>query len=229
MSDRRLTGVELRAIARGSCWRRARLRCLRRSLCGTAVGRPKGARGAFEGAAVAAARRRDASSNTECATRSASASTKACAARSSALRRKAGCRSTTTQRTASLHRREHDPGGVVSSGAAHPPGRGTGRALPHWRHHALITDRAEPLTLVEREQRRHAQIEFAIRDLERAPVSVTRWALLRQAAWLLFSCLAHNLAHNHVRWIARLGLDVRGRITPRRPPPLSDAAWPHHP
>jgi Transposase DDE domain group 1 len=82
--------------------------------------------------------------------------------------------------------------------------------FPDWRHHAFITDRAEPLALVEREHRRHAQIELAIRDLKEGSGlnHAPSGRFFANAAWLLVSCLAHNL----VRWIAQLGLDLRGPI-----------------
>jgi Transposase DDE domain group 1 len=82
--------------------------------------------------------------------------------------------------------------------------------FPDWRHHAFVTDRAESLSLVEAEHRRHAQIELAIRDLKagsglnHAPSG----RFFANAAWLLISALAHNLA----RWIARLGLQTSGPI-----------------
>lgn len=82
--------------------------------------------------------------------------------------------------------------------------------FPDWRHHAFITDRTEPLPQVEAEHRRHAQIELAIRDLKEGSGlnHAPSGHFFANAAWLLISCLAHNLA----RWIARLGLGVRGPI-----------------
>jgi len=82
--------------------------------------------------------------------------------------------------------------------------------FPDWRHHAFITDRAEPLALVEADHRRHAQIELAIRDLKEGSGlnHAPSGCFFANAAWLLISSLAHNLA----RWIAHLGLDVRGPI-----------------
>jgi hypothetical protein len=82
--------------------------------------------------------------------------------------------------------------------------------FPDWRYHAFITDRDEPLALVEAEHRRHAQIELAIRDLKESSGlnHAPSGRFFANAAWLLVSCLAHNLA----RWIARLGLDASGPI-----------------
>ena len=82
--------------------------------------------------------------------------------------------------------------------------------FPDWRYHALITDRQEPLALVEAEHRRHAQIELAIRDLKEGSGlnHAPSGRFFANAAWLLLSCLAHNLA----RWIAALGLQIGGPI-----------------
>src|SRR2546421_353944 len=82
--------------------------------------------------------------------------------------------------------------------------------FPDWRYHAFITNRVEPLALVERDHRRHAQIELAIRDLKEGSGlnHAPSGCFSANAAWLLISSLAHNLA----RWIAHLGLDVSGPI-----------------
>jgi hypothetical protein len=82
--------------------------------------------------------------------------------------------------------------------------------FPDWRYHAFITDRDEPLALVEAEHRRHAQIELAIRDLKHGSGlnHAPSGRFFANAAWLLVSCLAHDLA----RWIAHLGLELRGPI-----------------
>jgi hypothetical protein len=82
--------------------------------------------------------------------------------------------------------------------------------FPDWRYHAFVTDRDEQLALVEADHRCHAQIELAIRDLKagsglnHAPSG----RFFANAAWLLISAPAHNLA----RWIAHLGCQVRGPI-----------------
>ena len=82
--------------------------------------------------------------------------------------------------------------------------------FPDWRHHAFITDRPEPLAQVEAEHRRHAQIELVIRDLKEGSGlnHAPSGRFFANAAWLLISCLAHNL----LRWIAALGLQLRGPI-----------------
>jgi hypothetical protein len=82
--------------------------------------------------------------------------------------------------------------------------------FPDWRYHAFVTNRDEPLALVERDHRRHAQIELAIRDLKEGSGlnHAPSGSFSANAAWLLISSLAHNLA----RWIAHLGLDTNGPI-----------------
>lgn len=82
--------------------------------------------------------------------------------------------------------------------------------FPDWRYHAFITDRPEPLAEVEQDHRRHAQIELAIRDLKQGSGlnHAPSGRFFANAAWLLASCLAHNL----VRWVARLGLGTSGPI-----------------
>jgi len=82
--------------------------------------------------------------------------------------------------------------------------------FPDWRYHAFITNRSEPLALVEADHRRHAQIELAIRDLKEGSGlnHAPSGRFFANAAWLLISSLAHNLA----RWIAHLGLGASGPI-----------------
>jgi hypothetical protein len=82
--------------------------------------------------------------------------------------------------------------------------------FPDWRYHAFVTNRLEPLTLVERDHRRHAQIELAIRDLKEGSGlnHAPSGCFSANAAWLLISSLAHNLA----RWIAHLGLGASGPV-----------------
>ncbi len=82
--------------------------------------------------------------------------------------------------------------------------------FPDWRHHAFISDSSEPLAQVEADHRRHAQIELAIRDLKQGSGlnHAPSGRFFANAAWLLISCLAHNL----LRWLASLGLGIPGPI-----------------
>jgi hypothetical protein len=72
-----------------------------------------------------------------------------------------------------------------------------------WQHFAFITNRSEPLDLVEREHREHASIELVIRDLkDQALRHFPSGRFNANAAWTVIACLAHNL----LRWSELLGL-----------------------
>jgi Transposase DDE domain group 1 len=71
-----------------------------------------------------------------------------------------------------------------------------------WQHFAFISNRTEPLELVEREHREHAAIELVIRDLkEQALCHFPSGRFNANAAWTVIACLAHNL----LRWSELLG------------------------
>jgi len=74
---------------------------------------------------------------------------------------------------------------------------------PEWRHFPFITNRSEPLELVEREDRQHAVVELAIRDLkDQALAHFPSGRFNANAAWTVIGCLAHNL----LRWTSVIGL-----------------------
>ena len=87
---------------------------------------------------------------------------------------------------------------------------------PDWRHFALITNRTEPLELVEAEHRQHAVVELAIRDLkDQALAHFPSGNFNANAAWTVIACLAHNL----LRQTSLIGLPastVRAARTVRR-------------
>jgi hypothetical protein len=87
---------------------------------------------------------------------------------------------------------------------------------PNWRHFAFITNRTEPLELVEAEHRQHAVIELAIRDLkDQALAHFPSGRFHANAAWTVIACLAHNL----LRWTTLIGLPgstIRAARTVRR-------------
>jgi hypothetical protein len=87
---------------------------------------------------------------------------------------------------------------------------------PDWRHFAFITNRTEPLELVEAEHRQHAVIELAIRDLkDQALAHFPSGKFNANAAWTVIACLAHNL----LRWTTLIGLPgqtLRAARTQRR-------------
>jgi hypothetical protein len=80
-----------------------------------------------------------------------------------------------------------------------------------WRYHAFITNRVGTMLELDADHRRHAVCELAIRDLKAgaglAHLPSGRFAA--NAAWLLAATLAHNL----IRWTARLCLGVGGQQT----------------
>jgi hypothetical protein len=72
-----------------------------------------------------------------------------------------------------------------------------------WQHFAFITNRDEPLELVEREHREHAVVELVIRDLvDQALAHFPSGRFNANAAWTVIAALAHNLH----RWTELLGL-----------------------
>ena len=79
-----------------------------------------------------------------------------------------------------------------------------------WRHHAFVSDRAADALALDREHRAHAVVELAIRDLKEGGglAHCPSGRFFANAAWLVLSCLAHNL----LRWVAALGLEIPGAI-----------------
>ncbi len=72
-----------------------------------------------------------------------------------------------------------------------------------WQHFAFISNRAEPLELVEGEHREHAVVELVIRELkDQALQHFPSGQFNANAAWTVIACLAHNLH----RWTELLGL-----------------------
>jgi hypothetical protein len=88
--------------------------------------------------------------------------------------------------------------------------------FPDWRHFAFLTNRTDPLAVVEAEHRRHAVVELAIRDLkDQALAHFPSGRFNANAAWAVIAVIAHNL----MRWTGLLGLPgttVRTARTLRR-------------
>jgi Transposase DDE domain group 1 len=64
----------------------------------------------------------------------------------------------------------------------------------YWRHFAFITNRTEPVEIVDAEHRQHAQVEFVIRDLkDQALAHFPSGHYSANSAWTVIACLAHNL------------------------------------
>jgi hypothetical protein len=82
--------------------------------------------------------------------------------------------------------------------------------FPNWRYHALVTDRVGTTVWLDADHRRHAVVELCIRDLK-AGVGLRHHPsgkFSANAAWLAIATLAHNL----LRWVAAIGLGVRGEL-----------------
>lgn len=75
--------------------------------------------------------------------------------------------------------------------------------FPDWRHFPFITNRTEPLELVEAEHRQHAVVELTIRDLkDQALAHFPSGRFNANSAWTVIASLAHNL----LRWTTLIGL-----------------------
>ncbi|HJR51692.1 MAG TPA: IS1380 family transposase [Gemmatimonadales bacterium] len=79
-----------------------------------------------------------------------------------------------------------------------------------WRHHAFVTDRDGDALALDVDHRAHAVVELAIRDLKEGAglAHCPSGRFFANAAWLVLSCLAHNL----LRWVAAIGLRIPGAI-----------------
>jgi hypothetical protein len=74
---------------------------------------------------------------------------------------------------------------------------------PDWRHFPFLTNRSDPLEVVEAEHRQHAVVELTIRDLkDQALAHFPSGKFNANSAWMVIACLAHNL----LRWSALIGL-----------------------
>lgn len=84
--------------------------------------------------------------------------------------------------------------------------------FPDWRYFPFITNRAEPLELVEAEHRQHAVVELTIRDLkDQALAHFPSGVFDANSAWTVIAALAHNL----LRWTSLIGLPGRTIRTAR--------------
>jgi hypothetical protein len=83
--------------------------------------------------------------------------------------------------------------------------------FPNWRYHAFVTDRVGTTVWLDQDhRRRHAVVELCIRDLKDG-VGLRHCPSGKfnaNAAWLVAATLAHNL----LRWVAAIGLGVRGEL-----------------
>jgi Transposase DDE domain group 1 len=86
---------------------------------------------------------------------------------------------------------------------------------PDWRHHAFVTNLALGSVEADQFHREHATVELAIRDLKEGAglEHCPSGHFFANAAWLSCAVLAHNL----IRWSARLGhIHPDGQLTVAR-------------
>jgi hypothetical protein len=87
---------------------------------------------------------------------------------------------------------------------------------PDWRYFCFLTNRTEPITVVEAEHRDHAVVEQVIADLkDQALAHFPSGQFNANGAWTVLGVLAHNL----LRWTQLIGLPdttVRAARTLRR-------------
>ena len=82
--------------------------------------------------------------------------------------------------------------------------------FPTYRYHAFITDREGDGVTLDADHRRHAVVELAIRDLKEGSglEHCPSGDFNANAAWAVLASIAHNL----VRWVGTLGLDITGPL-----------------
>ena len=87
---------------------------------------------------------------------------------------------------------------------------------PDWRYFPFLTNRTDPLEMVEAEHRQHAVVELTIRDLkDQALAHFPSGQFAANSAWTVIASIAHNLT----RWTAVIGLPghtIRAARTLRR-------------
>jgi hypothetical protein len=87
---------------------------------------------------------------------------------------------------------------------------------PDRRYFPFLTNRTDPLAIVESEHRQHAVVELTIRDLkDQALAHFPSGKFNANSAWTVIACMAHNL----LRWSTLIGLPgetVRAARTFRR-------------
>lgn len=74
---------------------------------------------------------------------------------------------------------------------------------PDWRYFPFITNRTDPLEIVEAEHRQHAVVELTIRDIkDQGLAHFPSGNFSANSAWTVIACLAHNL----LRWTSLIGM-----------------------
>jgi hypothetical protein len=82
--------------------------------------------------------------------------------------------------------------------------------FPTYRYHAFVTDRKGDAVTLDADHRRHAVVELAIRDLKEGSglEHCPSGDFNANAAWAVLASIAHNL----VRWVGSLGLELKGPL-----------------
>lgn len=85
-----------------------------------------------------------------------------------------------------------------------------GQLWPDWRHHGFVTNRPGTAVELDEDHRHHAVVELAIRDLKQGSGlnHCPSGKFSANSAWLVAVTIAHNL----MRWLASLGLEINGPI-----------------
>jgi Transposase DDE domain group 1 len=94
-------------------------------------------------------------------------------------------------------------------------GRVQAQLWPDWRYHAFVTNLTDDVVEMDQFHRDHATVELAIRDLKEGAglEHCPSGQFFANAAWLSCAVLAHNL----IRWTARLGaVHAEGQLTVTR-------------
>ena len=82
--------------------------------------------------------------------------------------------------------------------------------FPDYRYHAFVTDRVGDAVYLDVDHRRHAVVELAIRDLKEGSglEHCPSGDFNANAAWAVLASIAHNI----VRWVGVLGLEITGPL-----------------
>ena len=81
--------------------------------------------------------------------------------------------------------------------------------FPVFRYHAFITNRDGDAVSLDADHRRHALVELAIRDLKDGGLAhCPSGNFSANGAWAVLATIAHNL----IRWVAKLGLEISGPL-----------------
>jgi hypothetical protein len=82
--------------------------------------------------------------------------------------------------------------------------------FPDYRFHAFITDLEGDAVFLDADHRRHAVVELAIRDLKEGSglEHCPSGEFNANGAWAALATIAHNL----IRWLGALGLDLNGPL-----------------